>query len=105
MAKKTEIQYHIHLKPGDVGRYVFLPGDPGRCEKIAKYFDDPQFVAQNREYTTYTGTLLGEKVSVVSTGIGCPSTAIAVEELIAGGPKVEGIDLGWRNYLRVRYDV
>ena len=78
-------QYHIQLKPGDVGRYVLLPGDPGRCERIAAYFDDPQFIAQNREYTSYTGTLLGEKVSVVSTGIGCPSTAIAVEELIKIG--------------------
>jgi uridine phosphorylase len=85
MSKEAEVQYHIQLKRGDVGRYVFLPGDPGRCEKIAKYFDDPQFIAQNREYTTYTGTLLGEKVSVVSTGIGCPSTAIAVEELIKIG--------------------
>jgi uridine phosphorylase len=80
-----EIQYHVQLKPGDVGRYVLLPGDPGRSERIAAYFDDPQFIAQNREYTTYTGTLLGEKVSVVSTGIGCPSTAIAVEELIKIG--------------------
>jgi len=80
-----DFQYHVHLKPGDVGRYVFLPGDPGRCEKIASYFDNPRFVAQNREYVTYTGTLLGEKVSVTSTGIGCPSTAIAVEELINVG--------------------
>lgn len=80
-----ELQYHVQLKPGDVGRYVFLPGDPGRCELIASYFDDAKFVAQNREYVTYTGTLLGEKVSVTSTGIGCPSTAIAVEELCAVG--------------------
>jgi uridine phosphorylase len=83
--KENAIQYHIQLKPGDVGRYVLVPGDPGRSEKIAKFFDNPQFVSQNREYTTYTGTLLGEKVSVVSTGIGCPSTAIAVEELIKIG--------------------
>ncbi|MBT3190731.1 MAG: nucleoside phosphorylase, partial [Anaerolineae bacterium] len=48
-------------------------------------FDDPKLVAYNREYKTYTGTLLGEKVSVTSTGIGCPSTAIAVEELIMIG--------------------
>ena len=50
-----------------------------------RYFDDAKLVAQNREFTTYTGTLLGEKVSVTSTGIGCPSTAIAVEELIKVG--------------------
>jgi uridine phosphorylase len=80
-----DLQYHVHLRPGDVGRYVFLPGDPGRCELIASYFDDAKFVAQNREYVTYTGTLLGEKVSVTSTGIGCPSTAIVVEELCAVG--------------------
>ncbi len=78
-------QYHVQLGEGDVGRYVLLPGDPGRCEKIAAYFDNPRLMAQNREYTTYTGTLLGEKVSVTSTGIGCPSAAIAVEELIKIG--------------------
>ena len=77
----NEVMHHIQLRRGDVGRYVFLPGDPGRCEKIASYFDNPKLMACNREYKTYTGTLLGEKVSVTSTGIGGPSTAIAVEEL------------------------
>ncbi|HZQ05670.1 MAG TPA: uridine phosphorylase [Anaerolineae bacterium] len=79
--RDRSLQYHIQMKAGDVGRYVFVPGDPGRCEKIAAYFDNPVHVAQNREYNTYTGTLLGAKVSVTSTGIGCPSTAIAIEEL------------------------
>ena len=69
----------------DVGSYVLLPGDPGRCEAIAAYFDDARRIAQNREFTTYTGTLCGEKVSVVSTGIGGPSAAIALEELVALG--------------------
>ena len=78
---ELERQYHIHVAPGEVGRYVILPGDPGRCEKIAAYFDDAKLIAQNREYTTYTGTLLGEKVSVCSTGIGGPSASIALEEL------------------------
>ena len=78
---ELERQYHIHVAPGEVGRYVILPGDPGRCEKIAAYFDDAKLIAQNREYTTYTGTLLGEKVSVCSTGIGGPSASIAMEEL------------------------
>ena len=82
---KEGTQHHIHLKAGDVGRYVLLPGDPGRCEKIAAHFDQAKFIAQNREYVTYSGFLLGEKVSVTSTGIGCPSTAIAVEELIKIG--------------------
>ena len=76
-----ELQFHIKCKAGDVGRYCFLPGDPGRCEKIAAYFDNPVKVQSNREYTTYTGTLLGEKVSVCSTGIGGPSAVIAMEEL------------------------
>ncbi len=83
--KQIDAQYHIQLRPGDSGRYVLLPGDPGRCERIASYFDEPRFVASNREYCTWTGSLLGEKVSVTSTGIGCPSTAIAVEELIRVG--------------------
>lgn len=77
--------YHIHCRVGDVGKYCILPGDPGRCEKIAAYFDNPQKVAQNREYTVYTGTLLGQKVSVCSTGIGGPSAAIAMEELVEVG--------------------
>ena len=80
-----ERQFHISCQAGDVGRYCILPGDPGRCEKIARYFDDPVHVMTNREYTTYTGTLLGEKVSVVSTGIGGPSASIAMEELAAIG--------------------
>ena len=78
---ELERQYHIHVAPGEVGRYVILPGDPGRCPAIAAYFDDAKLIAQNREYTTYTGTLLGEKVSVCSTGIGGPSASIAMEEL------------------------
>lgn len=78
-------EYHLKIRPGDVGRYVILPGDPGRCEKIAKYLDHPRFVVSNREYTIYTGELEGEMVSVCSTGIGGPSAAIAMEELIHCG--------------------
>lgn len=78
-------QYHIRCREGDVGRYVLLPGDPGRCAWIAAYFEDARLVVQNREYTTYTGTLDGVPVSVTSTGIGAPSAAIAVEELYAIG--------------------
>ncbi len=79
------VQYHIRCKEGDVGRYCFLPGDPGRCEAIAQHFDNPVHIGMNREYNIYTGTLLGEKVSVCSTGIGGPSAAIAMEELTAVG--------------------
>lgn len=74
-----------HIEVSDVGRYVLLPGDPGRCEKIAAHFQCPRLVAHNREYVTYTGELSGEKVSVTSTGIGNPSAAIAIEELVALG--------------------
>jgi len=83
--KKGEKEYHIGLGKGDVGRYVILPGDPGRVPRIAKHLDSAEKVAQNREYTTYTGKVDGIKVSVTSTGIGCPSAAIAVEELIRVG--------------------
>ncbi len=83
--KADEKQYHIALGKGDVGRYVILPGDPGRVPIIASYFDKAEKVAENREYTTYTGEVGGIKVSVTSTGIGCPSAAIALEELIKIG--------------------
>ena len=78
-------QHHIALRRGDVGRYVLLPGDPGRVELIARHFDAPVFVAANREYVTWAGTLEGVPVACTSTGIGGPSTAIAVEELVAVG--------------------
>ena len=83
--QETEKQYHINCVEGDVGHYVLLPGDPGRCEAIAKHFDNPIHIGMNREYNIYTGTLLGEKVSVCSTGIGGPSAAIAMEELVKLG--------------------
>ncbi len=78
-------EFHLKIRPGDVGRYVLLCGDPARTEKIAAYFDTAEFVKSNREYTIWTGTLEGEKVSVCSTGIGGPSLAIGVEELIHCG--------------------
>jgi uridine phosphorylase len=84
-AVESEVQHHIALRRGDVGRYVLLPGDPGRCERIASRFDEPRLVAKNREYETWTGSLGGAAVSVTSTGIGCPSSAIAVEELVRCG--------------------
>lgn len=79
------MQYHIGVKTGEVGRYVLLPGDPKRCAKIAAHFDNPVLIADNREYVTYTGTIDGVKVSVTSTGIGGPSAAIALEELVRCG--------------------
>lgn len=79
------MQYHIGLRKGDVGKYVILPGDPKRCEKIAKHFDNAKLIADSREYITYTGYLDGVKVSVTSTGIGGPSASIALEELVRVG--------------------
>jgi len=83
-AEKTmgAMQYHIHLKPGDVGRYVLLPGDPARADRVAQYLDNAEFVANNREHRTFTGFYKGVKISVTSTGMGCPSAAIAAEELM-----------------------
>src|SRR5438067_9130447 len=83
-----EVQYHIRCQPGDVGEAVLLPGDPGRVESIAKLLDRSKLVARNREFTTYTGELDGRTVSVCSTGIGSPSTGIAVEELAAVGARL-----------------
>ena len=79
------VQYHIGVQPGAVGRYVILPGDPKRCAKIAEHFENAEFVADSREYITYTGTLDGVRVSTTSTGIGGPSAAIALEELVRCG--------------------
>ena len=79
--------YHIQCRKGEVGEYVLLPGDPFRTDKIAQFLDNPVLVAHNREHKTWTGTLDGVKVSVTSTGMGCASTAIAVEELIKCGAK------------------
>ena len=74
-------QFHIACAQGDIGRYCILPGDPGRVPAIAALFDDAKQIAYNREFNVWTGTLLGEKVSVCSTGIGGPSAVIAMEEL------------------------
>ncbi len=81
----SEKMFHIHCRPGDVGRYVFLPGDPGRTDIIAKHLDESRLIVRNREYSTWTGYLDGVPVSVTSTGIGGPSAAIAMEELVMCG--------------------
>jgi uridine phosphorylase len=81
-------QYHIQMEKGDVGKYVLLPGDPGRVPQIAEFFDSARKVAENREYVTYTGEVDGIPISATSTGIGCPSAAICVEELAKIGAQV-----------------
>ncbi len=85
MLSSHEKQFHLPIAKGDIGRYCILPGDPGRCKKIAAYLENPTLIAQNREYEIWNGTLCGKTVTVCSTGIGGPSTAIAVEELAACG--------------------
>ncbi len=85
MLSSHEKQYHIGVGLGDVGKYCIVPGDPGRCEKIAAMLDEPYHVNTNREYNIWNGKLNGETVTVCSTGIGGPSTAIAVEELVMSG--------------------
>lgn len=84
-SENPDLQYHICAGKGDIGKYVILPGDPKRVEKIAAYLDDAKFVADSREYIIYTGYLEGEKVTVCSTGMGGPSTAIGVQELFNCG--------------------
>ena len=87
MLSTHQKQSHINVSAEDVGEFCILPGDPGRCAKIAAYLENAVHVGMNREYNIYNGYLKGRKVTVCSTGIGGPSTAIAVEELAACGAK------------------
>jgi len=79
------LQYHLKIEPGEISPYVLLPGDPGRVKLIASYWDESKLIASNREYVTYTGIYKGTPISCTSTGIGCPSTSIAMEELARCG--------------------
>jgi len=87
-----EKQYHVDFDDSHGALYAILPGDPGRVEKIASFLEKPRFFHRNREYTTWLGELSGRTVMVISTGMGGPSTAIAVEELFKTGV---------RNFVRV----
>lgn len=82
------MQPHIRCKKGDVAKYVLIPGDPARVKQIASYWDKAKEVANNREFLTYTGEYKGTPISATSTGIGCPSAAIAIEELANIGAEV-----------------
>ncbi|MDL2215801.1 uridine phosphorylase [Ruminococcaceae bacterium OttesenSCG-928-N02] len=90
----SEVLYHINMAPEDIegAKYAILPGDPDRVPKIAALMQDAKPVTHKREYNTYLGTIAGEKVVVMSTGIGGPSAAIAIEELY---------QLGVRTFIRV----
>jgi len=78
-------RYHIRVQPGDVGGYVLLPGDRDRVRRIAEHLHAPRLVGENREFRTMTGDLDGTPVSVMSSGMGSPAVAIAVEELRSAG--------------------
>lgn len=103
--RSGKVQPHIFCRPGDVAKYVLLPGDPKRVERMAGHLDEGRKVAEYRQYVTYTGAHHGIPVSVTSTGIGCPAASIAVEELARVGAGVlirvgttgglqEDVDLG-----------
>ncbi len=87
MSIRKRIQPHIMCGEGDVAEYVLLPGDPSRVGRIASFFDEAKKVSEYRGFITYTGHIGGIGVSACSTGIGCPSTAIVVEELTRIGAK------------------
>ena len=78
-------QPHLLVEPGDLADVALLPGDPGRVDRIADACDEATTVAQNREYKLVNATYEGQALTICSTGIGCPSAAIAVGELDAVG--------------------
>lgn len=79
------MQYHLKIDEGDIAPYVLLPGDPKRVPIVASYWDEAHPVADNREHVTWTGVYKGAPISCTSTGMGCPSTSIAMEELARCG--------------------
>ena len=85
MEPEKRLQPHIMCGVGDVARYALLPGDPRRVERIASHLDEARKVGDYRGYVTYTGEAEGVGISACSTGIGCPSAAIVVEELMRIG--------------------
>src|SRR6266536_5054886 len=78
-----ERQYHIGLGPGELAEYILLPGDPDRTARIATRLDSIELQRRNREFASVTGTYHGERVSVVSTGIGSDNVEIVVAESLA----------------------
>ena len=84
-AEAPAMQPHLLVEPGDLNDVALLPGDPGRVDRIAGHCDESEVVAENREYKVVNATYEGRDVTLCSTGIGCPSAAIAVEELAAVG--------------------
>jgi uridine phosphorylase len=81
-------QYHVGVAPGEVSEIVLMPGDPFRVQLIADRLDDAEEIAHRREYRTVNGTYKGRRITACSSGMGCPSTAIGVEELARAGARV-----------------
>lgn len=79
--------YHVRVAEGDVGRFVLVPGDPDRVPIIANFLGSVKKISEHREFTVYNGEVLGELVTVCSSGIGSPATAIVVEELARAGAR------------------
>ena len=78
------LQYHLQIRPGDVGRYVILPGDPKRCEKIARHFEDAKLVADSREFVTYTGTLDYDQLyEMIQNGTFPPDSKLPSETVLS----------------------
>ena len=88
LATEGKLQYHLKMRRGDVGKYILLPGDRARVAIMSSYLDDAKEVGNNREYVAHSGFHKGIKVTVMSTGMGCPAAAIAVEELANIGAQV-----------------
>jgi len=86
--------FHLGLNASDISgaTLAIVPGDPDRVARIAQHLDEPRALAAHREFTSWIGKLDGNSVVVCSTGIGGPSTSIAVEELA---------QLGVTTFLRV----
>lgn len=78
-----ERQYHIGLGPGELAEYILLPGDPDRTPKIAALLDDVEREHRHREFASATGTYKGQRLSIVSTGIGTDNVEITVAEILA----------------------
>ncbi|WMC11506.1 uridine phosphorylase [Oceanimonas pelagia] len=90
----TKHVFHLGVTDDELqgARVAIMPGDPERVERIARHLANPRHLASKREFTSWLGELDGKPVVVCSTGIGGPSTSIAVEELA---------QLGVRTFLRV----
>ncbi|SDD05104.1 nucleoside phosphorylase [Natrinema hispanicum] len=74
-------QPHLLVDDGELTDIALIPGDPGRVDRIADHCDEAETIAQNREYKVVNATYEGRELTICSTGIGCPSAAIAIEEL------------------------